>query len=267
MWRKAFTPAAAQVPHFKIPKHTKPPSSPPASSGRAGWSNGSSTPAAALPTQPAQAATFQSKKKEISLPVMLLEVLHSPVPPVWHSSVHPGPPSTPPASQPPRAMPERDGMEGHSMAEGSVIAPLACPQARTHKWSSRKKVKVCSTAASRPSAKGAAIKNHENKQCGGNTCCPLSAASCSFSPDGGDGGPVTVLSPRAGPRTGARVWCHPSARRGALPCGGEAAVRVSALSLSGGRDGALRSLPLGGEDDCKGLQIAVHHHLRDCEHI
>lgn len=128
-----------------------------------------------------------------------------------------------PASQPPRAMPERDGMEGHSMAEGSVIAPLACPQARTHKWSSRKKVKVCSTAASRPSAKGAAIKNHENKQCGGNTCCPLSAASCSFSPDGGDGGPVTVLSPRAGPRTGVDA---------APPYGGEAAVRVSALSLS-----------------------------------
>lgn len=84
-----------------------------------------------------------------------------------------------PASWPPQAMPEQDRVEGHSMTEGSVIVPLACPQAHTHTHN-------CFAATFCLSADATAIKMHGNKQCGGDT-------RCGFFLGGGDGGLVTTL--------------------------------------------------------------------------
>ena len=61
---------------------------------------------------------------------MQLVVPRSPAPPVWRLSVHPGAHHAP-ISRLPRTVPEYTGRNRHLMAEGSAVAPLSCPQART----------------------------------------------------------------------------------------------------------------------------------------
>ena len=71
------------------------PSTPPPLPSRVGWSKKPSASAAAPPAQPAQAAQARKKKRAawlpLSPPVMQLDIPHTPAPPVWLPSVHPGP--------------------------------------------------------------------------------------------------------------------------------------------------------------------------------
>ncbi len=71
---------------------------------------------------------------------MQLNVPHSPAPPVWFSSVHPGILHAS-SSQLPRTVPEQAGKEGHLTTDGFAVAPLLCPQARTHTQIFGKKIK------------------------------------------------------------------------------------------------------------------------------
>ena len=71
-------------------------------------------------------------------------------------------PTTPRFSRLPRTMPEQAGRDGHLKAEGSAVAPLSCPQARTITRFHKEK-KMCPAAASRSSAEGAANKKKSQK--------------------------------------------------------------------------------------------------------
>ena len=62
---------------------------------------------------------------------MQLDIHCSPAPPVWLLSVDPGAPHTP-ISRLPRPVPEQAGRDGQLTAEGSAVAPLLYPQARTN---------------------------------------------------------------------------------------------------------------------------------------
>lgn len=151
--------------------------------------------------------------------------------------------------------------------------PLTCPQARTHtRFLGASKL----VPLSHPSAKGAAIKNHENKQCGGKPCCPPRRKTAVSpwvgvmritSPEAYEAAPrcSTTLSPAedgklswAGPHSSTWVWSYPSTSRrphltkDEAPRGGGASNRVP-FSLSGGKGG---TQSLGSEDDYKGLQVA-----------
>ena len=125
----------------KIPKLSKPLLTPPLLQGQAGWSKKPSAPAAAPAAQPTQAAQARKKKSAALSPsVMQLDVPCSPAPPVWLSSMHPVAPHAP-ISQLPWIVPEQARRDRHLMAEGSAVAPLSCPQARTHTQVFAKKIK------------------------------------------------------------------------------------------------------------------------------
>ncbi|XP_075307052.1 uncharacterized protein LOC142368762 [Odontesthes bonariensis] len=71
---------------------------------------------------------------------MQLDVPRSPAPPVRLLSVLPEAHHAP-VSRLPRTVPEQTGGDGHLTAEGSAVAPLSCPQARTSTHISVKKIK------------------------------------------------------------------------------------------------------------------------------
>lgn len=62
---------------------------------------------------------------------MQLDVPRSPAPPVWLSSVRPGATHAP-NPQLPWTVPEQAGRDRDFVAEGSAVAPLSCPKARTN---------------------------------------------------------------------------------------------------------------------------------------
>ena len=149
-------------------------------------------------------------------------------------------------------------------AKGSAVAPLSSPQAHI-KTRFHKENKLCPVAASRLSAKGAANKesqNYQNKQRGGDTCCPPSAEGRDIPRVKGGEFPTTALSPGPKMQRSAQGVFHCSAKRGRHctavgAChGGGAAVCVHSLPQTG-EMGLARSTTLGVTDDLERIQAAV----------